>query len=254
MKNKENEKNENKEEEKKDETKEEKETKKEEKEEKNGCKGSDGVKYVEIFSNLVGNLGGKIIDYFSIKKQEENNKKNIINIDINGILKENNQLNKKRFEEIEDMIKKISEENSKENQSIIDGTKECSDTKTNIIVNDSLQTEEGAGIKLKTDNIKQFSNPKKEQGIALYDTVGIENTNIERGLEKIKEKVEKEFIDNLEKPDKSLHSILYCINNGSSSHKLEKGEIDFILELNNLYDENDILNIVFTQSVYDKTE
>ena len=94
----------------------------------------------------------------------------------------------------------------------------------------------------------------QKPGITIYDTIGIESTNIERGLSEIKKMVEKTFVENLDNPEKSLHGILYCINNGSSSHKIEKGEIDFIIELNRLYGESDILTIVFTQSLNEKTE
>ena len=124
---------------------------------------------------------------------------------------------------------------------------------TNAILN-SNQADESKGIKPKTDVIKQFSNPDLEPGITIYDTIGIESSNEERGLSKIKEKVEEKFIENLENPEKSLHGILYCINNGSSSNRIEEGEIKFILELNKLYGENDILIIVFTQSVNNDTE
>ena len=89
----------------------------------------------------------------------------------------------------------------------------------------------------------------------LKETIGIESTNIERGLSRIKEKIETTFNENLEyHPEKSLHGILYCINNGSSSNRIEDGEIKFIQELNKLYHENDILIIVFTQSTNAKTD
>ena len=113
---------------------------------------------------------------------------------------------------------------------------------------------EGNGIKPETSEFKQFSNSEKEPGISIYDTIGIESTNLERGLTEIKKKVEGCFIENLENPDKSLHGILYCINNGSTVTRIEDGEIKFILELNKLYGESDILIIVFTQSMNNKTE
>ena len=58
----------------------------------------------------------------------------------------------------------------------------------------------------------------------------------------------------MENPEKSLHGILYCINNGRFARRIEKEEIDFILELNWLYGKNDILIIVFTQSINPETE
>ena len=123
---------------------------------------------------------------------------------------------------------------------------------TNAILNKKL-AKEGESINPQTDKITQYYN-ELEPGITIYDTIGIESTSIERGLSEIKKMVENTFIENLDNPEKSLHGILYCINNGSSSHKIEKGEIDFILELNRLYGENDILTIVFTQSLHEKTQ
>ena len=116
------------------------------------------------------------------------------------------------------------------------------------------KVKEGDGIKPETSEFKQFANSDKEPGISIYDTIGIESTNLERGITEIKKKVEEQFNENLENPDKSLHGILYCINNGPSVTKIEEGEIKFILDLNKLYGENDILIIVFTQSVNDRTE
>ena len=123
---------------------------------------------------------------------------------------------------------------------------------TNAILNKNV-AEEGKSINPQTDKITQFEN-ESEPGITIYDTIGIESTNIERGLSQIKEKVEKTFVENLDNPEKSLHGILYCINNGTSANKIEKGEIEFILELNRLYGENDIIIIVFTQSLNSNTE
>ena len=304
-------------------------TKKSEEKEKSENKNNNGVKYAEIFSNLAGTLGGKIIDLFSEWRKGSSE---------NSDLKESNDLQKKKLDELEQLIKKMSEEKSKENQSLIDGAKEWNEVKnkvleslfkkvdlisikktlenylksleedilaeldkildekfksnsiiqekynsiynnikgdikeiktfnfmlvgftgagksclTNALLNCS-KAEEGHSIKPKTDDIKQFSNPESEPGITIYDTIGIESTNIERGLIKIKEKVEQTFNENLENPDKSLHGILYCINNGSSANRIEDGEIQFITELNKLYGESDILIIVFTQSINNDTD
>ena len=304
-------------------------TKKSEEKEKSENKNNNGVKYAEIFSNLAGTLGGKIIDLFSGWRKGSSE---------NSDLKESNDLQKKKLDELEQLIKKMSEEKSKENQSLIDGAKEWNEVKnkvleslfkkvdlisikktlenylksleedilaeldkildekfksnsiiqekynsiynnikgdikeiktfnfmlvgftgagksclTNALLNCS-KAEEGHSIKPKTDDIKQFSNPESEPGITIYDTIGIESTNIERGLIKIKEKVEQTFNENLENPDKSLHGILYCINNGSSANRIENGEIQFITELNKLYGESDILIIVFTQSINSDTD
>ena len=123
---------------------------------------------------------------------------------------------------------------------------------TNAILNKKV-ADEGEGINQQTEIFTQFES-ELVPGITIYDTIGIESTNIERGLSKIKEKVEKTFVENLDNPEKSLHGILYCINDSFSASKIEKGEIDFILELNRLYGDNDILIIVFTQSLNSNTE
>ena len=300
-------------------------------EEKSEKKENNGVKYAEIFTNLAGNLGGKLIDFFTSWKGGKSEKEN-------SELKESIELQNKRLKEMEELFKKMNEDKSKESQSLLEGNKEWNEVKnkvldslfknletnvletiltnflktleedilieldkildekhksnsiiqekyntifndikgdikeiktfnfmlvgftgagksclTNAILNYN-QAEEGHSIKPKTDEIKQFSNPDSEPGITIYDTIGVESTNMERGLTKIKEKVEEKFNENLENPDKSLHGILYCINNGSSSNRIEQGEIKFILELNKLYGENDILIIVFTQSINSETE
>ena len=123
---------------------------------------------------------------------------------------------------------------------------------TNAILNKKM-ADEGEGINLETNKITHYES-ELVPGITIYDTIGIESTNPERGLSQIKEKVEKTFVENLDNPEKSLHGILYCIKNGTASNKIEKGEIDFILELNRLYGDNDILIIVFTQSLNTNTE
>ena len=123
---------------------------------------------------------------------------------------------------------------------------------TNAILNKKVAVE-GEGINPETDKITHYES-ELVPGITIYDTIGIEGTNPERGLSQIKEKVEKTFVENLDNPEKSLHGILYCIKNGTASNKIEKGEIDFILELNRLYGDNDILIIVFTQSLNTNTE
>ena len=123
---------------------------------------------------------------------------------------------------------------------------------TNAILNKKVAVE-GEGINPETNKITHYES-ELVPGITIYDTIGIESTNPERGLSQIKEKVEKTFVENLDNPEKSLHGILYCIKNGTASNKIEKGEIDFILELNRLYGDNDILIIVFTQSLNTNTE
>jgi len=123
---------------------------------------------------------------------------------------------------------------------------------TNAILNKKV-ADEGEGINPETNKITHYES-ELVPGITIYDTIGIESTNPERGLSQIKEKVEKTFVENLDNPEKSLHGILYCIKNGFSASKIEKGEIDFILELNRLYGDTDIIIIVFTQSLNSNTD
>ena len=293
-----------------------------------------GLKATEMGTNLVGNVIGKIFDYFTKKdeykyKESSNREKE---------LQESNEYLKKKIEEFTEYIKNIADKKGKDNQIIIEANKEWNEAKNKIIesmftnldlsqiekkfikvekqtlekeliieldkilddnlMNNSLiqekhdsiykeikgdikqvksynfmligftgvgkscltnailnkiVAEEGNSINPQTDKITQFEN-ESEPGITIYDTIGIESTNIERGLSQIKEKVEKTFVENLDNPEKSLHGILYCINNGTSANRIEKGEIEFILELNRLYGENDILIIVFTQSLNSNTE
>ena len=302
-----------------------------EKEKKKEEKINTGIKVAEISTNFVGNIVGKIIDYFTTKQKIINESKP--NEDLNEkINKQNEEIN-----ELTKKLEKMYEDKKLEKQSLIDAKKEWNEAKNNlinimfnnidqnlikniikeyienlekdiineidkifieelknnniinekynyiykIIKNDipeiktynfmligftgagkscltnailkSQKAIEGHGIKPKTDKIEQFSS-KEMPGITIYDTIGIESTSIDRGLEKIKEKVEKTFIESLDTPQNSLHGILYCINNGSSATRIEDGEINFILELNKLYGENDILIIVFTQSISSITE
>ena len=126
-------------------------------------------------------------------------------------------------------------------------------TLTNIILKDDL-SEEGNGIHSVSQTFKKYSNPNKIPGITIYDTIGIEPTNKQRNLEKIKKMIQDTFDENLEDPQNSLHSILYCISNGVGSNRIGNEEIQLIGELNKLYGKNDILTIVFTQSLNNETE
>ena len=113
---------------------------------------------------------------------------------------------------------------------------------------------EGDSFWPEASEFKRLSNPDKEPGISIYDTIGIESTNLERGLKEIKNYINEEFDENFENLGKSLHGILYCMNNAPYMTRFEEGEIKFILELNKLYGENDKLIIVFTQSLNAHTE
>ena len=292
------------------------------------------VKIVEISTNAIVKILEKIIGLPTAKEKNKHSEES----SKYEILKQNNESNIKRIQELEELFKKMIDEKNKNKPDIINGTKEWDEIKNKIIdtmfndldltlikknlikdnlmnlenelkieldkiLNENLKNKsiiqekndsifkdikgdikqiktynfilvgftgvgksclanailnkelakEGKGIKPETNKITQFYN-ESEPGITIYDTIGIESTNIERGLSEIKKMVEKTFVENLDNPEKSLHGILYCINNGSSSHKIEKGEIDFIIELNRLYGESDILTIVFTQSLNEKTE
>ena len=115
------------------------------------------------------------------------------------------------------------------------------------------EAEEGSGIKSVSQTFKKYSNPRIP-GITIYDTVGIEPTNKERNIEKIKEMIQETLNANLEDSKNSIHSILYCIKNGNSSNRIEKKEAKLIRELNRLYGNNDILTVVLTQSINNATE
>lgn len=199
------------------------------------------IDYIKMIKQIIE----KSLEIFEKDISEELTK--ILNerLQDNSIIKEKHNL---LFKEIKGDMKEVKTFNFM----IIGYTGVGKSCLTNAILNKEV-AKEGKGIKPETDTIKQFDNPE-EPGITIYDTIGIESTNIERSLDQIKEKVEKAFIENLENPEKSLHGILYCINNGSSQTRIENGEIEFILGLNRLYGENDILIIVFTQSLNERTE
>ena len=126
-------------------------------------------------------------------------------------------------------------------------------TLTNALLKDNV-SEESRGIHPKTQEFVQYSNKNKVPGITIYDTFGVEPTNDERNLLNTKQEIQKTFDENLEDPKKSLHGILYCIKNGNDSNRIEKGEINFIIELSKIYGNYDILTIVFTQSLNPGTE
>ena len=219
----------------------------------------DGAKEWNEVKNKVLESLFKKVDLISIKKTLENYLKSLeedILAELDKILDEkfkSNSIIQEKYNSIYNNIKGDIKEIKTFNFMLVGFTGAGKSCLTNALLNCS-KAEEGHSIKPKTDDIKQFSNPESEPGITIYDTIGIESTNIERGLIKIKEKVEQTFNENLENPDKSLHGILYCINNGSSANRIEDGEIQFITELNKLYGESDILIIVFTQSINNDTD
>ena len=103
---------------------------------------------------------------------------------------------------------------------------------------------ESGHIKPQTIEFERFENPNIP-GITIYDTVGVEHYNQQNKLDEIKNKIKSIFADNL-KEKTSLHGILYC--RSFYDVRIEKGEIEFIQELNNLYGNSDILTIVFTKA------
>ena len=83
------------------------------------------------------------------------------------------------------------------------------------------------------ETVKIERYPKvNRNGITLIETEGIEVTNKERGIPEIKDLMKKYFNDNLADINNSIHSILYCFKNDI---RCEKGEIEFIKELIELY-------------------
>jgi len=107
---------------------------------------------------------------------------------------------------------------------------------------------EGENIDSQTSAITAYSNPTVVPGIVIYDTIGVEATSNDRNIEKIKKGIKETFDQNLNNPERSLHGILYCIKNEPGDNRIEKGEIQFIKDLNKLYGDGDIVIIVFTQS------
>ena len=126
-------------------------------------------------------------------------------------------------------------------------------TLTNTLLNIN-EAKESKNIDPETSEIKSYSNPNKFPGLTVYDTIDVEPNNLERNLSKIKEMIKQKFDENLKDPDKALHGILYCIKNSLGDSKILKEEISYIKELNKIYGDGDIVIIVFTQSINDKTE
>lgn len=115
------------------------------------------------------------------------------------------------------------------------------------------QAAEGDGINSVTQDFKRYESDKVP-GLTLYDTIGVEESNPERNLLGIKKMVQDIFVQKIEKPETSLHGILYCISNGNSEKRVGKPEMDFIKNLNKLNGDCDILTIVLTQTIQKKSE
>ena len=118
----------------------------------------------------------------------------------------------------------------------------------NTLLKDEL-CKEGKGIYPETFEFKSYSNLEKVRGLTIYDTIGVECSNVEHNIERIKKMIKEKFDSNIQDQEKSLHGILYCISNGSSDLRIQKEEINYINELNKLYGNSGILTVVFTQTL-----
>ena len=126
-------------------------------------------------------------------------------------------------------------------------------TLTNTILNIN-EAKESDDIDPETSEIKSYSNPNEFPGLTIYDTIGVESSNLNRNLSKMKDMIKEKFDENLREPDKALHGILYCIKNCLGDSRILDDEILYIKELNKMYGDGDIVTIVFTRSVNNKTE
>ena len=118
----------------------------------------------------------------------------------------------------------------------------------NTLLKEEL-SKEGQGIYPETFEFKSYSNLEKVPGLTIYDTIGVECSNVEHNIERIKKMIKEKFDTNIQDQEKSLHGILYCISNGSSDLRIQKEEINYINELNKLYGDSGILTVVFTQTM-----
>ena len=118
----------------------------------------------------------------------------------------------------------------------------------NTLLKDEL-CKEGQGIYPETFEFKSYSNLEKVPGLTIYDTIGVECSNVEHNMERIKKMIKEKFDTNIQDKEKSLHGILYCISNGSSDLRIQKEEINYINELNKLYGNSGILTVIFTQTM-----
>ena len=110
------------------------------------------------------------------------------------------------------------------------------------------KAKEGCRLRPIQEDSIQLSNPNCEPAITIYDTIGFDFINFDRGLEKII----NIYNENIDNPKKTIHGILFCINNNRAASRIEEQEIKFIKELRRIC--GDILIIVFTQSLYENTE
>ena len=204
----------------------------------------------ELLNNIDCNLIKKILENKDLKPIKEEDIENELSKIINENLKDNPIIVQKYssiFQSIKNNIKEIQTLNFM--MAGYTGAGKSSLTNAILKINDA---KEGHGINPETDKIKQYSNKNEVPGITIYDTIGVEDTNVDRNLLKIKKEIKVKFEEYLKDPKKSLHGIIYCIKNGISDNRILDGEINFIKELNKLYGDGDILIIAFTQSTNTK--
>ena len=204
----------------------------------------------ELLNNIDCNLIKKILENKDLKPIKEEDIENELSKIINENLKDNPIIVQKYssiFQSIKNNIKEIQTLNFM--MAGYTGAGKSSLTNAILKINDA---KEGHNIDPETDAIKQYSNENEVPGITIYDTIGVEDTNVDRNLLKIKKEIKVKFEEYLKDPKKSLHGIIYCIKNGISDNRILDGEINFIKELNKLYGDGDILIIAFTQSTNTK--
>ena len=91
-----------------------------------------------------------------------------------------------------------------------------------------------------TSTIQWHEN--KSDNFTLTDTIGIEETNEERSLEKIEEMIKQHFNENTKNFENNIHGIIYCIK--SDSTRVEQKERDLIKRLMNIYPKKGIKFII----------
>ena len=89
----------------------------------------------------------------------------------------------------------------------------------------------GETLDPETSTIQRYEN--KSDNFTLTDTIGIEETNEERSLEKIEEMIKHHFDENTKNIENNIHGIIYCIK--SDSTRVEQKERDLIRRLMNIY-------------------
>ena len=235
---------------------EEKDKKKEKEEEDKKNKLKDGTKewnekekkLIKQFLNEIDfNYIKNILENKDLNIIKENNFENELSRIFTEDLKDNEIIKEKHnsiFQSIKNNIKEIQSLNF-----LIAGRSGVGKSALTNAILKCKKADEGENIDSQTSAITLYSNPNEVPGIMIYDTIGVEATNNDRNIEKIKIGIKETFDQNLNNPERSLHGILYCIKNGNGDNRIEAGEIQFIKDLNKIYGDGDIVIIVFTQSI-----